>query len=113
MAIISQKDRITLKNSVIEKIINNWEHNPTLESLKEEISKYNLELVYPIFLTSTMIETYEKTIYHAIERINTKIINKNLSIPLTLFFIFLPVKSSSEIKRRVIKWIESAKPLLS
>lgn len=113
VAIISQKDRISIKNSSIEKIISNWEKNPTLQSLKEEITKYNLELVYPIFLTSTMLETYEKTISHAIKRINSKIINKDISIPLTLFFIFLPVKNSSEIKRRVIKWIESAKPLLS
>lgn len=112
-SIISHKDRISLKNSTIEKIISNWEKNPCLESLKEEITKYNLELVYPIFLTSTMLKTYEKTISHAIERINTKKINTNLSIPLTLFFIFLPVKNSSEIKRKVIKWIESAKPLLS
>lgn len=112
-AIISQKDRISLKNSIIEKIISNWEKHPSIRSLKEEITKYNLELVYPIFLTSTMLKTYEETISNAIERINKKIINKNLSIPLTLFFIFLPVKNSSEIKRRVIKWIESAKPLLS
>lgn len=113
LSIVGQKDRISIKNSTIEKIISNWEKNPTLESLKEEITKYNLELVYPIFLTSTMLETYEKTISHAIERINTKMVNKNLSIPVTLFFIFLPVKNSSEIKRRVIKWIESTKPLLS
>ena len=113
ISIIAQKDRISIKNSKIDQIISNWEKNPTLQSLKEEITKYNLELVYPIFLTSTMLESYEKTISNAIKKINSKTINQNLSIPLTLFFIFLPVKDSAEVKRRVIKWIESAKPLLS
>lgn len=113
ISIIAQKDRISIKNSKIDQIISNWEKNPTLQSLKEEITKYNLELVYPIFLTSTMLESYEKTISNAIKKINSKTINQNLSIPLTLFFIFLPVKDSAEVKRRIIKWIESAKPLLS
>ena len=113
LAIIGQKDRIALKGSKIERIISNWEKNPEIKTLRAEIVKYNLELVYPIFLTSTQLSTYEKTIKHIIKKVNTKTINTDLTIPCTIFFIFLPVSNSFDIKRRVIQWIESKKVPLS
>lgn len=112
LAIISQKDRLAIKGSKIEEIIKAWELNPEI-SLENEIKNRNLELVYPIFLTSTQLKDYDVTIKNAVERIDSKELNVSLNIPYSLFFIFLPVTSSRDVKKRVIEWIESKKPLLS
>lgn len=112
LAIIDKKDKISIKNSTIEKIIEKWDSNPAIQ-LENEIKNFNIELVYPIFLTSKKLETYDKTIKNAIEKINKMAITSKLCIPYTLFFIFLPITNVNEVKRSVIEWIESKKPLLS
>ena len=100
------------EGSKIEEVIKAWEQNPEI-SLENEIKNRNLELVYPIFLTSTQLKDYDVTIKNAVERIDSKELNVSLNIPYSLFFIFLPVTSSRDVKKRVIEWIESKKPLLS
>lgn len=113
LAIISQKDRLSIKNSKIEKIIQTWEQNPEVGTIENQIKTHNMKLVYPIVLTSTQAKDYDETIKNAVEHINSKALNASLNIPYTLFFIFLPVSSSRDVKKRVIEWIESKKPLLS
>lgn len=37
----------------------------------------------------------------------------DLSIPCTVFFVFLPIEDVKKVKSEVLKWIELKKPLLS
>ena len=82
----------------------------------DEIRQHEITLVYPILLIYNDNEAdYDKKIKQAVDKINENFSHKeySLSIDYKLFFIFLPVSAVSEIKKEVIKWIESKKPLVS
>ena len=80
-----------------------------------EAGKHNMHLVYPILIIfDDKANTYEELIIKVISHIQTKYcnINPTLTIPYTLFFIFLPVDNSRIIKTQVLQWISQQQPLM-
>lgn len=101
-------------NSRIPQIINAWRNNPSI-NMAVEAAKYNMELVYPMFIMyDDKSKTYEECILEVVNYINTKTttINPTLTIPHNLFFIFLPVNDCREIKRQVVEWISQKQPIM-
>ena len=80
-----------------------------------EAQKHRLHLVYPMLIIfDDKAQTYDDLIQKVVTHINTKYgaINPTLTIPHTLFFIFLPVDDSRTIKSQVIQWISLQQPLM-
>ena len=99
--------------SRIPQIIKAWEANPAV-NMAVEANKYNMELVYPMLIMySNSANTYEERILNVVNYINTTYpaVRPALTIPRTLFFIFLPVDDCREIKRQVIEWISQNQPV--
>ncbi|HUH41635.1 MAG TPA: DUF1837 domain-containing protein [Sulfurimonas sp.] len=114
LAMYNIKNNFDIKDTKIEKILNNWNGNPI--QIIKEVKKYNMTLVYPIFIIYENNEdSYNENITKVVNKINEKFEKQSydLSIDYKLFFIFLPVSEVKKIKQEVIEWIESKKPLLS
>jgi hypothetical protein len=115
LALRKNKDNLNLKGSKIEKILIDWTENPKIKII-EELKQHSIELVYPvIILFQQNKKGYDdsiKAIPKYIEK-KHKLEKYNLSIPYTVFFVFLPVEDVKLVKSKVIKWIESKKPLMS
>ena len=109
---ISKKDKDLNTNSEkINKIIQKWKREGV--NLIPEIQNQNIKLVYPILIITDRLKDYDNTVKKIIEHINGSA-NKqfNLSIPYSLFFIFLPIKTVSFVKERVIQCIQDQLPLI-
>lgn len=114
LAITNFKNSFNIQGSKVETIITQWEDAPQI-SIIEEIKKHNLKLVYPIvILYDVHAEGYDKSIENAVNHIKEKYSKTtfNLSIPYSIYFIWLPVDKVRDIKHNVIQWIESKKPLI-
>lgn len=101
-------------SSIIPGIINSWRDNPLI-NMADEARHHNMHLVYPMLVIfDNKSKEYDKLILEVVTHINTKCgqINPTLTIPYTLFFIFLPVDSSRNIKSQVLQWISQKQPLL-
>ena len=101
-------------DSRITQIIDKWRDNPTI-NMAVEAQKHRLHLVYPMLIIfDDKAQTYDDLIQKVVTHINTKYgaINPTLTIPHTLFFIFLPVDDSRTIKSQVIQWISLQQPLM-
>lgn len=101
-------------SSRIPQIINSWRNNPNI-NMAVEAAKYNMEFVYPMFIMyDNNGATYEERILKIVNYINTKsqAITYNMTLPHTLFFIFLPVNDCREIKKQVIEWIIQKQPVM-
>lgn len=114
LAISNHKNNFNITGSKVEEIINRWELNPVVDII-DEIKKHDIKLIYPIIiLYDKHKEGYDKSIENAInhikERHSTKSIS--LSIPFSIYFIWLPVDKVKDIKTKVIEWIESKKQLI-
>lgn len=109
---ISKKNKDLNTNSEkINKIIQKWKHEGVY--LIPEIQEQNIKLVYPILIVTDQLKEYDNTIKKIIEHINGSENKKfNLSIPYSLFFIFLPIKTISFVKERVIQCIQDQIPLI-
>lgn len=59
-------------------------------------------------------DTHDELIMEVITHIQTEYggIHPTLTIPYTLFFIFLPVDNSRTIKNQVLQWINQQQPLM-
>lgn len=100
-------------NSRIPQIINEWRNNPSI-NMAVEAAKYNMELVYPMFIMyDDKGITYEDKILNVVNYINSKspMVSSTLTLPHTLFFIFFPVEDCREIKRQVVEWISQKQPV--
>lgn len=100
-------------HSRIPQIINVWQQNASI-NMAIEAQKYNMELVYPMFIMyDGKGRSYEESIWQVVDYINTTYpaIKPNLSLPHSLFFIFLPVDDCREIKKQVIEWISQQQPV--
>ena len=114
LAITNHKNSLNIRGSVIEAIINQWEENPSVNII-EEIKKHDIKLIYPIvILFDENQRGYDTSIQNAIEHIERKHSEKDfsLSIPYSIYFIWLPVNKVRDIKTKVIEWIESRKQLI-
>lgn len=114
LAIRQNKDRLNLTGSTIEKILDSWSKNPKI-TIIDELAKYNIELVYPIFiLFQENARGYDESIKAIPKYIKQKysVPSFALSIPYTLYFIFMPISDVKAVKTEVLSWIKSRKQLL-
>ena len=96
--------------SRIPAIIDAWRDNPMI-NMAIEAQKYNMHLVYPMLVIfDNKANSYEELVTHIRNEYST--INPTLTIPNTIFFIFLPVNNSREIKTQVLQWINQKQPLM-
>ena len=95
--------------SVVKQIMDEWTDNPSID-LINYIKKYNIKLVYPMLIIfhNENKKEYDDRIKAVVEHINNlnTSVEVTLSIPVSYFFIFLPVNDSREIKKAVLEWIE-------
>lgn len=112
-ALINHKTNFNITGTKIEEIINNWEENPYIDMI-EEIKKHDIKLVYPIIIIYDEKDNYDNSILEAINHIKEKHTLRSflISIPYSIYFIWLPVKKVRDIKVKVIEWIELKKPLI-
>lgn len=115
LALRKNKDRLNTQNSTIRTILDGWDENPNLIII-DELVKYSIVLIYPIIILFEQNKSgYDESI-KAIPRYieeKHKAGDYDLSIPFSIFFVFIPVENVKEVKTEVIKWIELKKPLLS
>jgi len=115
LAIRQAKTNLNAKGSKLEKILNNWWKQPKI-NIFEELNNHSIELIYPIII---LFQQSNKGYDHSIDQIPKYISKKykpnkfNLSVPHSIYFIFIPVGSVKLIKSQVLTWIKSKKPLMS
>ncbi|MEN5195771.1 Hachiman antiphage defense system protein HamA [Sphingobacterium faecium] len=115
LALRKNKDNLNIQNSVIETILRNWDKNPNIVII-DELVKHSIELVYPVIV---LFKQNSKGYNESIKAIPNYIKERHiveaydLSIPLSVFFIFIPLDDVKSIKSEVLSWIKSKKPLLS
>ena len=115
LALTNHKNDFNFKKSKIETIINEWEKNPSI-SIMNEVKKHNMKLIYPVMIIyESNGNDYDSDIRKLPEYIAKKYTSKKfgLSIKHSIFFVLLPLKNVIKIKKEVIEWIESKKPLMS
>ncbi|BCG55100.1 Hachiman antiphage defense system protein HamA [Alistipes indistinctus] len=84
-------------------------------NIVEEAQRYNMKLVYPIFLIYDHDnKSYDENIKKVVDYIssNYSATTISLGIDLSLFFILLPVKNTRNIKTTVLQWIREKKQLV-
>lgn len=114
-ALPAHTSNLNLDGSKIDLIIKDWRENPSIKIL-ETAKKHNIKLVYPILLLfDESSKGYDESIRGAIEYIakNYEEQEFNISIEVSIFFIFIPVENSKKIKMEVLKWIGNKQPLMS
>lgn len=97
------------------KILKEWKKQPRI-NIKEESQKHGLKLVYPVFLLfDENSKGFHESIKASVKYIkdNYALEKFNTSIPVSIFFVFLPVHDTINIKKTVLKWIEEKKQLIS
>lgn len=100
--------------SRIPHIIDAWRNNPSI-NMAVEAQKYNMELVYPMFIMyNDKAPTYEEQILKIVDYINKTYptVAPKLTMPHCLFFMFLPVNDCRTIKYKVVEWISQKQPLM-
>lgn len=114
LALHTRKNDFNISGTKVEEIVNKWDKNPVVEIL-DVIKTYDLKLIYPILILYDIKDKdYDNSISELIDYIKTKHIAKpyTISVPYSIYFIFLPVQKAKNVKTKVIEWIESRKPLL-
>ena len=114
LALINVRNSFNISGTKIDDILNSWEKNPQIQIINE-IRRYDMKLIYPIvILYNKSTRGYDKSILNAINYIKDNYPPKtfNLSIPYTIYFVWLPVDEVRNIKTTVIRWIESKKRLM-
>lgn len=100
--------------SKIPAIINEWRAAPLI-NIAECACEHKMHLVYPmLILFDKKNKEYDELILEVVNHIEAthKAINSDLSLPFSLFFIFLPLGNSREIKTQVLEWIKRQQPLM-
>ena len=113
IAMDNQYEHLAL-GSRIPAIIDVWRDNPMI-NMAFEAHKYNMHLVYPMLVIfDNKANSYEELILEVITHIKNEYstTNPTLTIPNTIFFIFLPVNNSRDIKTHVLQWINQKQPLM-
>lgn len=115
LAISNHVNNINYKGNKVEEVINDWEENPYI-SIIDELNKHKMKLIYPIMLLYEEDTLgYDSSIKNIPKYIEDKYCSEkfNISVAYSIFFILLPIKEVKMIKKEVITWIESKKPLMS
>ncbi len=115
LAMVNHKDNNKLKDSKIKEIIDKWMADPLIVSIIDEVINYNMKLIYPILIVYDDKElNYDTKITNAIQHINTTFspMTYKMSVDFEIFFMFLPLHETTNLKKEVIKCITSKKPLL-
>lgn len=115
IAISERVNDLAIVNSALRPVLDDIRTNPDI-NISELSTKYNIKLVYPmLILFDGKEELYNETIERVIEHIEaeTKEIKFEISVDVSLFFIFIPVANTKEVKLKVIEWIKDKKQLLS
>lgn len=115
IAIIKENKNLNILNGQIEKLCKEWKGNPVI-NLKDQISKYNMKLIYPILIVADKKnKEYDQCIRDCIEHIekefNKRKPNFSNEINSSVFFMFLPIESVGKMKEKVIEWISMEKQL--
>lgn len=111
---MSDRGQFNISGTPIETIVKAWEETPTINIITE-LQTHKISLVYPILLAfEDNNKDYDTLIKEVVDHINTKFpsLSYSLGIPAKLFFILLPVSQTNDLKREVIRWIESNQPLI-
>jgi HamA len=115
IAMVNHKDNEKFKNSKVKQIIDKWMKNSSINII-DEVNRFNMKLIYPVLIIYDSEEKdYDKKIRRATKYINKTFKAKKYSttIKFDIFFIFLPLNETTSLKKEVIEWIESKKPLMS
>lgn len=115
LAMVNHKDNNKLKDSKIKKIIDKWMAAPLIVSIIDEVINFNMKLIYPILIVYDDKELdYDTKITNAIQHINSTFssMTYKMSVDFEIFFIFLPLCETTNLKKEVIKCITSKKPLM-
>ena len=115
LAMVNHKDNNKLKDSKIKEIIDKWMADPLIVSIIDEVTNYNMKLIYPILIVYDDKElNYDTKITNAIQHINTTFspMTYKMSVDFEIFFMFLPLHETTNLKKEVIECITSKKPLL-
>jgi hypothetical protein len=115
LALRKNKDNFDTQNSTLQSILNGWEANPNIV-IFDELVKHKIELVYPvIILFQQHANGYDESIKAIPKYIEERytVENFDLTIPHSLFFVFVPIENVKAIKTEVLSWIKLKKPLLS
>lgn len=115
LALRKNRENLNIKNSIIQSILNSWDANPNIIII-DELVKHSIELIYPIIiLFEKNKKGFDESIKAIPEYINTKysVEKYNLTIPFSLFFVFIPLENVTAIKSEVLEWIKLKKPLMS
>lgn len=112
LALLPHKNNLNVHQTSINSIIQFLKSNPntTIESL---VNKFNLKLIYPIFIICNSKTNYETTISSIITEIKSQHSGKSLNIGISyeLFFLLMPIDDVKSIKQKVLQWIKSQKQL--
>ena len=115
LALTTHKNDFNIKNTKMEDIIEKWDQCPSINII-EEINKHDMKLIYPVMIIyQSDNNDFDSDIKNIPEYITECFINEgfDLSIEYSIFFILLPLKEVKTIKKEVIEWIGSKKPLMS
>ena len=115
LAMVNHKDNNKLKDSKIKEIIDKWMADPLIVSIIDEVTNYNMKLIYPILIVYDDKElNYDTKITNAIQHINSTFssMTYKMSVDFEIFFMFLPLHETTNLKKEVIECITSKKPLL-
>lgn len=115
LAMVNHKDNNKLKDSKIKEIIDKWMADPLIVSIIDEVTNYNMKLIYPILIVYDDKElNYDTKITNAIQHINTTFspMTYKMSVDFEIFFMFLPLHETTNLKKEVIECITSKKPLI-
>lgn len=114
LAIRKNKENLNIQGSKIKTILNDWDKNPRIKII-EELQQHSINLIYPVIILFQQNKTgYDDSIKKIPKYIeeNYKLENYDLSIPYSVFFIFIPIENVKNVKKEVLEWIELKKPLI-
>lgn len=114
LAIRKNRENLNIQGSKIETILNDWDENPSIKII-EELKQHSINLIYPVIILFQQNKTgYDNSIKKIPKYIqdNYQLENYDLSIPYSVFFIFIPIEDVKKVKIEVLEWIELKKPLI-
>jgi len=115
IAISERESDLAITGSALKPILKDLKDNPDIQ-ISVLSKKHNIKLVYPVLIlfSESKVE-YDNAIRNSIKHIeeNFEEAEFKISVPVSLFFIFIPLNSAKSIKSKVIECIKNKKQLIS